>query len=116
MSLVPCKSCPWKVSTKTEDIPGGGMDHVAAERAAGNRWGGKVMACHLSTDEQPHACAGWIEKVAKPAFRASGERAIPMRLLILQTGIELDEYSDGGEKLHRNMAAMLAAHPDPDGD
>lgn len=110
--IKPCKSCPWKKSTRTEDIPGGGMDHVQACRAEG-RWGGIVMACHLTTDDRPGPCAGWVERVAKPLAWSSGEQALPMRMLLITARVDLREFTDGGEALHKTMAAMLAAHPDP---
>ncbi len=121
--MIPCKSCPWRVSTRTEDIPGGGMDEARATHttaANAGRRDGRIMACHLTSDEKPHACAGWVERVGKPAAWASGEGAIPMRMMLVLGGVDLTEYSDGGADLYPTMDAMLSAHrrhpPDPQED
>lgn len=104
----PCQSCPWKVSTKTADIPGGGMDEERAERAGARP--SVLMACHLTTDEKPAACAGWVERVAKPAAWSSGYGAIPMRLLLSAGQVDLYDFDDGGCELWPDMKTMLEAH------
>lgn len=104
----PCETCPWKRSTKTADIPGGGMDQERTLLCAG---GGKItMACHLTTDEKPAACAGWVVVVAQPAAWASGEQAIPMRLRLMLAGVPAADYHDGGHSLYPDLRAMLRAH------
>lgn len=107
--MVPCKSCPWRTSTRTADIPGGGMDQVRGPLADGPR-PQHIMACHLTTDEAPRACAGWVTQVAVPAACASGEQAIPMRMLLFTGRVDVTEYSNGGAELYADMSTMLAAH------
>lgn len=104
MTRVPCKTCPWRVTTRTEDIPGGGMDHVRSARCH-NDFGGIVMACHLSTDDEPYACVGFALRV--------GFQSVPLRMAAVMGAFDMSECSDGGAELHPTMAAMLAAHPDP---
>jgi hypothetical protein len=110
---VPCASCPWRTSTESADIPGGGIDHDLATYAKSAEWGGKnvAMACHLSKDGSLFACAGWIEKVVKPCAYQSGPDAIPMRLLLMTHRIDPNEYSDGGFDLRESMEDLLDAHP-----
>ena len=103
MKHTPCPSCPWRVSTRTADIPGGGMDHARAALAMHDSPRGKVMACHLSTDEKPYGCAGFIARVGTDSFA--------VRLAMAFGALDLAEYGDGGAELHPTMAAMLAAHP-----
>lgn len=109
----PCASCPWRVSTRTEDIPGGGMDHELARAATPGPggWCDVVMACHLTTDEAPRACVGWALQVAKPLAHASGPVALPMRLLLITGGVDLTRFGTDAP-LHPDMASMLAAHRD----
>ena len=85
------------------------MDHARAMFAFGPA-PQVIMACHLTTDEKPVACAGWIERVAKPAVELEGEGAISARFLLARGGVALREFSDGGADLHESMGAMLDAH------
>ena len=99
----PCQSCPWRKSTKTQDIPGGGMDHIRSQGIQGN--GLTVMACHLSTDADPFACAGFIVQV--------GFDSIGIRLLANMGALKPDDFESGGAELHGSVTEMLAVHPDP---
>lgn len=102
---VACGTCPWRRSTATEAIPGGGMDHLRAQAVRGEGW--TVMACHLTPDEAPVACAGFIA-----AERAGGCRNIGLRLAVIQGWVSLDEYADPEPgTLWPTTEAMLAAHP-----
>lgn len=63
-----------------------------------------VMACHLTTDEDPRACAGFVVQV--------GTRdSVGLRIAQLLGFVNPDDYCDGGADLHANMAEMMAAHP-----
>ena len=100
----PCPSCPWRVSTRTKQIPGGGLDHDRMRAAmADNPFTAKVMACHLSTDANPAACAGFMVRV--------GFDSIAVRFAAMQGLTNPRKFTDGGAELHPDVAAMLAAHP-----
>lgn len=66
MKRRPCPSCPWRVSTKTSDIPGGALDHNKA-RAFMEPTSFKAMGCHLGAPEPgtPTSipCAGFVLQV-----------------------------------------------------
>ncbi len=112
MSVRPCKTCPWRLTTITSAIPGGGLDHAALHLATPDPRGHcrRVMACHLTMDDRPAACAGWALQVARPFVEAEGEVAIPMRLLMLVGGVDVYDF-ETDVPLHENMAALRAAHP-----
>jgi Family of unknown function (DUF6283) len=58
-----CKSCPWRVDAKADDIPAFDM-----EKAEGlvdcnsGLFGAPIMACHLSTEGNDIPCAGWLAR------------------------------------------------------
>lgn len=103
--ISPCRSCPWRTSVRTGDIPGGGLD--AAKCGALDHGGGaglgRVMQCHLG----PHACAGFVLRVgyASPALRL----AVAWKL------VDPDKYTDGGAELYPTFEAMVAAHAEGGG-
>lgn len=102
-AIVPCKSCPWRVGSRAKDIPG-----FCAEQAVRLGKPGKVMACHMSGEDAPRPCAGWVVQVALPAARASGEGAIPMRMLLMGMR-NLNDYRAPAEPLHKTTGAMVRA-------
>lgn len=89
------------------------MDHVRSKLCQGGpreedgvTLGLTVMACHLSTDEGPYGCAGFVTQV--------GVDSIGVRLAMSFGLLNLDDYGTGGADLHASMDAMLAAHPEDD--
>ena len=108
----PCESCPWRKSTQTEDIPGGGLDHVKI-RGSGSAFGkgngfgpGKwgVMSCHLSSDDKPFVCAGFVLQV--------GMQSQGVRLAQAMGVLDVAEFTAGGLELHETMEELMEAHPD----
>jgi len=58
-----CKKCPWKVSSKNEDIPN--YDRKKHESLGSTIWDnpsykGASMACHDSYEGKEFHCVGWI--------------------------------------------------------
>lgn len=103
--LVACGTCPWRVSTKTEQIPGGGMDHGRSADCLDQ--GLTAMACHLSTDQEPVACAGFVQAQKG----ADDGQNIGYRLAIIRGLLDPDDYGEDGGQLHPTLREMLAAHP-----
>lgn len=101
----PCPTCPWRKSTRTGQIPGGGMDHARAARNMADDLTGKVMQCHRTADADPRACAGFMVRV--------GFDSVAVRLAAMLGYAHPRDFTDGGALLYRNMAEMLAAHPAP---
>lgn len=103
----PCPSCPWRVSTKTSDIPGGALDH-AKGRAFMEPTSLRAMGCHLGASEPGTAtstpCAGFVLQV--------GLDNNGIRLALLRRWFKLSDFTTDAP-LHPTMEAMMAAHPDP---
>lgn len=99
----PCTNCPWRKSTKTEQIPGCGMDHVRAKAAVGD--GLRAMACHKN-DVTHVACVGYV-------LRMGLEKSLGLRLAALKGLFRIDDYDlkFNPKLLHGSMEEMLAAHP-----
>jgi len=63
MTRLPCKTCPWRVSTKRGDYPGGGIDvdgllRMTADGAT------TVMQCHNTPDGAlAKSCVGFVLQV-----------------------------------------------------
>ena len=104
--LRPCGTCPWRRTTTTGKIPGGGMCHAARPKVEDEGW--TVMACHLSTDAAPVACAGFVD-----AERRGGARNRGLRLALIAGWVSLDDYAElDPEKVYPTIGAMFDAHPD----
>lgn len=59
MPVVPCRTCPWRVSTPPRGFPGGLIDVAKLlPMIRGEAW--KVMQCHCTPDESPRACVGYM--------------------------------------------------------
>lgn len=80
-----CKSCPWKVSASTAEIPGYDRAKHEKLRPITNRGetpvfptgrGVEVMACHLSREGADVPCAGWLSHQLGPGNN------IPLRLMV----------------------------------
>lgn len=103
--MTPCKSCPWRLTTRSEDIPGsGGIDGPLGREML--RPGSlRAMACHLGDEAQPIPCAGFVVVV--------GRDSLGLRLAAASGVLRFEDYTTDAP-LHRSLAAMMAAHPDPD--
>lgn len=101
MSIAPCKTCPWRTTTRTEDIPGGGLNH--ARRGAFVNDGRRLMQCHCSPDEDPTPCVGFVLQV--------GVESVGVRVGLVRGWFRMDDFDRGGAELHPTWDAMLAAHP-----
>jgi len=57
-----CKACPWKISSRLEDIPGYEAEkHRGLAGCTGATVEGlRIMACHESPQNSPYACVGWL--------------------------------------------------------
>jgi hypothetical protein len=102
----PCPSCPWRVSTRTADIPGGALDH-AKGRAFMDPTSVKAMGCHLGCEPGTATstpCAGFVLQV--------GTDNIGIRLALMRGWFKLSDFGTDAP-LHPTFDAMLAAHPDP---
>jgi hypothetical protein len=111
--ITPCRSCPFRRSVTPADIPGGGVDRYRASLAAGEGSLGFVMACHLSSDEDPLPCAGWVVVVGRPVAHSNGEGAIPMRIALMRGEVDVHDYDAGGADLFDSMEEMLDAQEVP---
>lgn len=95
----PCPGCPWKKSTKTHHIPGGGMKD-ACFADLDSRQG--AMGCHLNPGKPARPCSGFMVK--------EGFNAIGVRLGALQNIAHPNDHIDGGYELYESLDEMLAAH------
>lgn len=112
MTLLPCKTCPWRVNRDATTIPR--YDPDMAEALLNTVGEGDafrpIMACHCSPDAEPRACNGYLAR--------AGWSNINVRLLLLhgrihnpasvleaceEAGIELEpDYPTVVEKLRRS--------------
>lgn len=108
MKRRPCPSCPWRVSTKTSDIPGGALDHNKA-RSFMEPTSFKAMGCHLGAPEPgtPTSipCAGFVLQV--------GTANLGIRVALMRGWFKLSDFTTDAP-LHPTMEAMMAAHPHQD--
>mgnify|MGYP001571330848 CR=1 FL=1 len=104
--ITPCPTCPWRKSTRTADIPGGGLDRERSARTLGDLEvvdgrvvsGLTVMKCHC----RETACAGFVVQV--------GFDLIGLRLACRVGVLSVDDYSSGGADLWPTFDAMLRHH------
>ena len=90
MTRPPCKSCPWIVDNRAEDIPNFRLE--LAEGLAACQDGellSPMFGCHLSKPGEEFVCAGWLA--------VHGYESIGVRL-----------------RLSRGMLDPEALHPQPD--
>lgn len=104
--LLPCATCPWRVDQGAKVIP-----RYSHEKACGllNTVGEgdnfrPIMACHGSTESEPHACNGYLAR--------AGWANINVRMLLIRHEIEnptavLDACNAAGIKLHQDYRAVL---------
>lgn len=63
---LPCKTCPWRIGSDVSAIPGYNQEKAVGllrTASAGNGDGLRpIMACHNSTDENMHACKGYLAR------------------------------------------------------
>lgn len=105
---VPCKNCPWRKSTRTEDIPGGGLDHEKCRNAAQNRMSSIAMMCHRT--DRDEVCAGFVLQVSE--HHLGLRMAVAMRMVPGGWPEEGREgFSAEGVDLHEGWEQLLAAHP-----
>lgn len=103
--MKPCKSCPWRLSTRSADIPGTGGISGPLGREMLRPGSLRAMACHLGDQAHPIPCAGFVVVV--------GRDSLGLRLAAAGGVLRFEDYSTDAP-LHRSLAAMMAAHPDPD--
>lgn len=83
-SLLPCKTCPWRVDTDVWAIPGYAPDKAArlvrtASLGEGDAFQ-PIMACHNSTDSKMYACKGYLAQ--------EGWNNLNVRLLLARGNID----------------------------
>ena len=103
--MKPCKSCPWRLTTRSEDIPGTGGISGPRGREMLRPESLRAMACHLGNDAQPIPCAGFVVVV--------GRDSVGLRLAAARGVLRFEDYTTDAP-LHGSLAAVMAAHPDPD--
>lgn len=113
--MIPCPSCPWRVDQTREAIP----NYVHAKACKLMNTVGKgdafrpVMACHGSTEEQPHVCVGYLamegdSNLTVRVLAAQGHMPWPQEAFEAceRAGIELHEtYADVLKKLSTDTPA-----------
>lgn len=99
--IQPCRNCPWRSSTRSADIPGGGVDGDRISIAADPEGPpiGYAMGCHLGEPHPPHPCAGFI--LACPD-------AASLRLPRAFKVIEIDKY--GCDEPILTLAEVVKRH------
>ena len=88
-----CKTCPWKVSTRLEDIPlydpeahRGLADTIAPPGEIIPTSGLRIMSCHYSPDNDPYHCIGWLHN----QIGIGNNLALRIRMLSCANGHEIE--------------------------
>jgi hypothetical protein len=96
----PCKDCPWRKSTRLEDIPRitddlrlSLYDEIKSDGSI------KVMACHKSNEGEDFPCAGFMTQI--------GNDSIGVRLLQVWSIDSPDNYSNEGCDLFETLEGAL---------
>jgi hypothetical protein len=93
-SLLPCKTCPWRVDMDATTIPG--YDHEKAKNLMNTVGEGDafrpIMACHHSTDDNVYACKGYLAR--------EGWSNINVRLLLSKGKIVNPSEAEDACNLH----------------
>ena len=97
----PCKTCPWRRSIATHEIPGGGLDDRKCQ-AIRKEQTLHVMACHNSPIENPHGCAPFMVNV--------GFSNIGIRLAAMRGVDHPSNYTTEGVEVYSTFEEMLDAH------
>lgn len=104
--LLPCATCPWRVDQKASAIP-----RYSHEKACGlmNTVGKgdafrPIMACHGSTEENMHACKGYL---AREGWGNINVRMLLIRGEIASPASILIACDDAKVRLHRNYKQVL---------
>lgn len=95
----PCPNCPWRVTTKTADIPGGGMQGITLEQLDASL---TAMGCHQNADRPPRPCSGFMVQV--------GFASVAVRIAATFGRAHPDDHDAGGAELYDTNEAMLEAH------
>ena len=103
----PCSSCPWRKSNPTDGsaIPNFDLDLMRGLRSTVGVEDGfrKVMSCHGSTNERPHACRGYVA--------VEGIKNLNVRLLAIRGDLDIAGIQRAGARLDLwpSFDEMLAA-------
>ncbi len=57
----PCKTCPWRKNSDDTQIPGFDLPKTERLRKTCVQGFGGLMACHLSPEDAPVVCAGYLQ-------------------------------------------------------
>lgn len=106
MSLLPCATCPWRIDQTVDVIPNYIHDKACgliSTVGEGDDFR-PIMACHGSTEEDPHSCKGYLAQ--------AGWTNLNVRLLLAKGMIENPaavsvECRRAGIKLHKTYSAVL---------
>src|SRR5262245_40518590 len=106
--LLPCKSCPWRVDSDVSMIPGYNQEKAVGllrTASAGQGDGFRpIMACHGSSESQPHSCKGYLAR--------EGWSNLNVRILLAKDEIEnptavLEACETHGVPLEPDYPAVL---------
>jgi hypothetical protein len=94
----PCAECPWR-----KDVPPGKFPPERYLALAGTAYdmAKNVFACHMSKDEKPAACAGYLSR--------SADHNLSVRLAYMQGQLEPMDRS-GGLALYDDYRALAVAN------
>lgn len=100
MSRVPCRSCPWRKGSISEDIPNFNPEGAQELSQTCRDDGFSVMACHKSTDTAFVVCAGFALQV--------GYESVGLRMLARSEDKDIVGGCSGeGTELHDTFEEML---------
>lgn len=104
--LLPCASCPWRIDQDASAIPL--YDHDKACGLLGSVGEGHdfrpIMACHGSTEEEPHACNGYL---ARAGWSNLNVRILVWNGTIASPDAVLNACNAAGIELHPDYPSVL---------
>lgn len=112
--IVPCGSCPWRVGSHPDRIPGFGLDQAEALACTVGDDDAfrKVMACHASPEGGEEPCVGYVavEGVSNLAVRLMAATGVLPLGAIQDACADLDLYGSFGDMLD-NLRANTTGRP-----
>jgi len=95
-----CKNCPWRKSSPKAGEPGGSVPVADVRLAVRNVTDGmQVMQCHKSSDDKPHACAGFLSVV--------GYESIGVRLGVMTGAVRAEDVGKKIPGLYGSLREMV---------
>lgn len=101
----PCRSCPWRVGSSADAIPGFSPQRAEDLRATCERsqgLGTAMFACHQSRVGEEIVCAGWLA--------VHGRESIAVRIAVLEGRVPVQALDPGEDwpPLYADFDAMIA--------